>query len=364
MHRPACPRAAVEAGSLATYAARGLHPGRFLTAWGYVLCGVLIAPLVLLQLGFTVASTISSDFAGYPSNLWWPWSLAGAVIILVAGFYGIRTSARLGTILGITEIASLPRARGVLRGARRVRQQGRGVRHQVHAEGVTGVSGVIAGSVYSVLAFGGFEGAAPLAEEARNPRRRPSRRAVLLATLSIGLLYVFTTYAVDVAFGRPGSPGSAAPVQDRGRAWPGRCTGCSGSSCSSPSSAPADRRERQRRGERGQQEAGFAMGRMVLPARARPGAQPAPLAGDGHRRHVRPDGGGHARPRAGLQPNRRVRHGRHRDRAGACCRVHRGQRGLHRVLRLGVTARAWRRWGRCCTWSSRWRGSPRSFLRG
>ena len=94
------------AGSLATYAARGLHPAvGFLTAWGYVLVGVLIAPLVLLQLGFTTATTINSDFHGYPANLWWPWSLAGAVIILVAGFYGIRTSARLGTILGITEIA-------------------------------------------------------------------------------------------------------------------------------------------------------------------------------------------------------------------------------------------------------------------
>jgi amino acid transporter len=34
---------------------------------------------------------------------------------------------------------------------------------------------VIAGSVYSVLAFGGFEGAAPLAEEARS-RRGPGRR--------------------------------------------------------------------------------------------------------------------------------------------------------------------------------------------
>src|ERR1700733_6852618 len=53
------------AGSLATYAARGLHPAvGFLTAWGYVLVGVLIAPLVLLQLGFTVASTINSGGGG------------------------------------------------------------------------------------------------------------------------------------------------------------------------------------------------------------------------------------------------------------------------------------------------------------
>ena len=57
--------------------------------------------------------------------------------------------------------------------------------------------------MFTLLAFGGFEGAAPLAEEARNPRRT-IQRAVLLATLLIGLLYVFTTYAVDVAYGPKG----------------------------------------------------------------------------------------------------------------------------------------------------------------
>ena len=76
-------------------------------------------------------------------------------------------------------------------------------------KGFHGITGVIAGSVYTILAFGGFEGAAPLAEEARNPRRT-IQRAVLLATLLIGVLYVFTTYAVDVAFGPKGSPAFAA----------------------------------------------------------------------------------------------------------------------------------------------------------
>jgi amino acid transporter len=192
------------AGSLATYAARGLHPAvGFLTAWGYVLVGVLIAPLVLLQLGFTTASTINSDFHGYPANLWWPWSLAGAVIILIAGLYGIRTSARLGTILGTTEIAVF-----LVLAVFFVVHAGHANTASVFStkytpKGFHGISGVIAGSVYSVLAFGGFEGAAPLAEEARNPRRTIPR-AVLLATLGIGLLYVFTTYAVDVAFGPAG----------------------------------------------------------------------------------------------------------------------------------------------------------------
>src|SRR6202034_4771042 len=93
-------------GSVATYAARGLHPAiGFLVAWGYLLVGALIPPLVLLQLGFTTASTINSEWHSYPANLWWPWAILGALIVLAAGFYGIRTSARMGTILGVSEIA-------------------------------------------------------------------------------------------------------------------------------------------------------------------------------------------------------------------------------------------------------------------
>ncbi len=178
--------------------ARGLHPGAgFLVAWGYVLVGWLIPPLVLLQLGFTTASTINSEFHGYPANLWWPWSLAGAVIVLAAGYYGIRTSARLGTILGISEIAVFL----VLAVFLLVHAGGHnsGKVFTTHYS-PTGLTGVIGGSVFTLLAFGGFEGAAPLAEETRDPRRT-IQRAVLLATLLIGVLYVFTTYAVDVAFG-------------------------------------------------------------------------------------------------------------------------------------------------------------------
>jgi len=195
------------AGSLATYAARGIHPAAgFLTAWGYVLVSVLIPPLVLLQLGFTVASTINSDFAGYPANLWWPWSIVGAVIVLLAGYFGIRTSARLGTILGATEIAVF-----VVLAVFLIVHAGGHNTLSVFGTGYTpsgyqGITGVIAGSVYTVLAFGGFEGAAPLAEESRDPKKTV-QKAVLLSTLGVGVLYVFTTYAADVAFGPKGFAG-------------------------------------------------------------------------------------------------------------------------------------------------------------
>jgi len=189
------------AGSLATYAARGLHPAvGFLVAWGYVLVGWLIPPLVLLQLGFTVDGTLHTEFHGYTANLWWVWSILGALIILAAGYYGIRTSTRLGTILGVFEIAVF-----LVLGIFLVVHAGSHNTASVFTTkyttpGFHGISGVIAGSVFTILAFGGFEGAAPLAEETRNPRRTIPQ-AVLLSTLLIGALYVFTTYAVDVAFG-------------------------------------------------------------------------------------------------------------------------------------------------------------------
>jgi amino acid transporter len=190
------------AGSLATYAARGLHPSiGFLVAWGYVLVGFLIPPLVLLQLGFTTAATLNAEFHGYPANLWWPWALAGAAIVLAAGYYGIRTSARLGTVLGVFEIGVF-----LVLAVFLVVHAGSANTASVFTTKFTpagqfhGIGGVIGGSVYTILAFGGFEGAAPLAEEARNPRRTIPR-AILLATLLIGALYVFTTYAVDVAYG-------------------------------------------------------------------------------------------------------------------------------------------------------------------
>ena len=192
------------AGSLATYAARGIHPGAgFLVAWAYVMVGWLVAPLVLLQLGFTTAATMNTEF-NWPANLWWPWSIAGMLIVFLVGYFGIRASAGLGTILGIFEIAVF-----LIFGVLLVIHAGGHNTLSVFTTKFTpvgqyhGLSGVIAGSVFTVLAFLGFESAAPLAEEARNPRRTV-QLAVLLSTLLIGALYVFTTYAMDVSFGPAG----------------------------------------------------------------------------------------------------------------------------------------------------------------
>src|SRR4029450_4370198 len=55
-------------------------------------------------------------------------------------------------------------------------------------------SGVFKGMVFAILAFIGFEAAAPLGEEARHPRRTVPR-AVVGSAIIIGLFYVLCAYA-------------------------------------------------------------------------------------------------------------------------------------------------------------------------
>jgi len=64
-----------------------------------------------------------------------------------------------------------------------------------HAPGVQhGWSGIFKGMIFAILALLGFETAAPLAEETRNPRRS-LRLAIFGATISVGVIYVVAAYA-------------------------------------------------------------------------------------------------------------------------------------------------------------------------
>ena len=67
----------------------------------------------------------------------------------------------------------------------------------------TGLSGIALGMVFGVLSFVGFESAATLGEEVRDPRRHIPR-GIFGAVLLVGVIYVFTTYAEMVGFGANG----------------------------------------------------------------------------------------------------------------------------------------------------------------
>lgn len=190
------------AGSFYTYASQSLHPSvGFLVGWGYAFVEPLVAPLLFLNLGFAAADVFHTEF-NWAADLWWPWAIAGAIVVFVIGYLGIRVSAGAGTILGIFEIAVFALIAITLIAKADHNTLAVFTTKYANNPDFKGFSGVVAASVFTVLAFIGFEAAAPLAEEAKDPRRTV-RRAVVGSAVVIGLYYVLTTYAVT-AFVGPG----------------------------------------------------------------------------------------------------------------------------------------------------------------
>jgi len=190
------------AAGFATYASRGLHPTvGFMVAWGYALAEALVAPLLYLIFANVVAGTLVAEY-GWSYDTWWPIAaVVAAVLVLLFGWFGIRLSAGAGTLLGLFEIVVFAALAVwmILKAGGDNTLSVFGTSYAT-AEGFGGINGVIAGSVFAILAFIGFEAAAPLAEEARNPGRTV-RIAVVASAVMIGAFYVLTTYAATVFFG-------------------------------------------------------------------------------------------------------------------------------------------------------------------
>ena len=190
------------AGSVATYSALGLRPWvGYLVGWAYAAVEILIVPLVMLQLGYTVAGEWNSQSSGFPIGSWWIFTTIGTLLVCFLVYRGIGTSAKVGTWLGFIEI-SVFALLGVFLVVKAGHHNTLSVFTTAHAnaKGFTGWSGVIAGSVFTLLAFSGFEAAAPLAEESKDPKKNIPK-AIMIATVAIAVLYTFTTYAATVAFG-------------------------------------------------------------------------------------------------------------------------------------------------------------------
>src|SRR3984885_6421562 len=190
------------AGSIYTYPAVGIHPSiGFLVGWGYSLIEMLIGPTTMVLFGYLVSSVTEAEFHWPFTTTWVIFMIVAAIVIAGLNFRGVVVSAGTGTVLGALEIlVFLVLAIWLIAKAGSANTGAVFTLHYATIKGYHGFSGVAAGSVYTILAFIGFEAAAPLAEEARDPRRTIGI-AVMTSCLVIGLFYVLTTYAGDVFFG-------------------------------------------------------------------------------------------------------------------------------------------------------------------
>src|SRR5213080_1482931 len=180
------------AGGMYTYVAHSLGPSAgFLTAWLFILFEPLVAPFLYLEFGWAMSDVFDTSVGWHYSGQWWIWVLLMTVIVFLLTYRDIRLSTTAGVILGAFEIAVFG-ALALWMLFSNVGDLNVQPFNPNHAVG--NWNGVFRGMVFAILAFIGFEAAAPLGEEAKNPRRSVPI-AVIGSALMIGLFYVLCSYA-------------------------------------------------------------------------------------------------------------------------------------------------------------------------
>src|SRR5918994_3913802 len=183
------------AGGMYTYVGRGL--GSFfvwLVAWGFALAEPLVMPLLLGGFGFYGAIFLSSYLSIDFEYAWIALAILCGLVVWWLTYRGIALSTRAGVVLGVIEIAIFLLISTLLI----VNADENTL--SVFVPGDEGLKPAFQGMIFCLLAFIGFEAAAPLGEETEEPRR-VIPRAVIWSAIVVGLFYVFNMYAATVFFG-------------------------------------------------------------------------------------------------------------------------------------------------------------------
>ena len=183
------------AGGMYTYVGRGL--GSFfgwLVAWSIALAEPLVMPLLLGGFGFYGAIFLSSYLGIEFEFAWIALAILCGLVVWWLTYRGVGLSTRAGLVLGVIEIGIFLLISTLLI----VNAENNTL--SVFVPGDDGLKPAFQGMIFCLLAFIGFEAAAPLGEETREPRRTIPR-AVVWSAILVGLFYVFCYYAATVFFG-------------------------------------------------------------------------------------------------------------------------------------------------------------------
>jgi amino acid transporter len=184
------------AGSFYTFNSYGLgKTAGFFTGWLFWIGYALFAPGLFTALGAFAHDDVMTTFnANVP---WWIFSLVGMAIVVGLSIRSIKASVQVDlALLSIEVIVFLVLAViAIARGG-----SGNSLTVFTPAASPSGFSGVGLGVVFGILSFIGFDAAATLGEETRNPRRNIPL-AVGGALIIVGVFYVFVMYALTAGYG-------------------------------------------------------------------------------------------------------------------------------------------------------------------
>ena len=203
------------AGGMYTYVARGLGSyAGWLMAWAFLLAEPIVPAALYASFGFFGADFITTLTGFHADWLWIVLALLCGAVVWYLVYRGVSISTRVGVALGLIEIGIFVAVSLLL-----IVNAGSRNSLSVFVPGADGIKPALQGMVFCLLAFVGFEAAAPLAEETRDPRRT-IRSAVLWSAVLIGVFYVFCYYAATVFFG-PDKMQSDFLTSNSGNPWGG-----------------------------------------------------------------------------------------------------------------------------------------------
>lgn len=184
------------AGSFLTYIARAIGPKVSVAVGVITLLGYIIAfGGIYIFVGSYITGEVFSSvhFWGFTQIV----TILYGVLVLAPVVVGLRFGVRVTVALYVFEVALLLLISVTI--LARGGASGLSATPFSWPSGGAGSDVLVAFSL-AVLAFGGFEAAAPLAEETRDPRRNVPI-AVIGAVVVSGIIYVLGSYALVIAFG-------------------------------------------------------------------------------------------------------------------------------------------------------------------
>ena len=184
------------AGGFYTYVSAGIGPkAGFMTGWLYAISVTVVPAALAAFTGAVIQDELNSKF-GFNAP-WWLYSIVILAICFFCAYRGLVLSVRFLLVMTCFEmVVGIGLAlTGVLHpGAGGVNLNGFNPIH------ISNGSGFFLAVVLSIFAFTGFESAAAVAQESRNPRRIVPR-AIFGSLLIVGVFYIVTSWGLQIGWG-------------------------------------------------------------------------------------------------------------------------------------------------------------------
>ncbi len=203
------------AGAIYEYLSRGFNPifGTFSAGLYFVGSLFLGAGGIYIYIGILTQSFFQAHI-NHTTIAWWIGGIVVLLIVAAMNYFGARLA--ISSVLALAGVAAIPLVFVSI--VIIVKGGANGNTLSAFSTQYSSLNSVFKGILYAVTLFIGFEAAASIAEECREPRR-----AIPLAVLSaigmVSIFYIVVTYAADIGYGvtavnKGAWAASASPVSD------------------------------------------------------------------------------------------------------------------------------------------------------